>query len=132
MDFFYHNAEPIAVFFGMIFAYIGLGVMVYGVLKALVMMLGRLFNPSILLAQVRLDLGRFLVLSLEFLVAKDILESIFNPSFELLLRLFMIVVIRTVLSYFLNKELAEIKEEIKEEIMEVQQTRKLVKARRKS
>lgn len=131
MNFLSQNAEPIAVFFGMVFAYIGLGVMVFGVLKALVMMLWRIVDRSIVLGRVRLDLGRYLVLSLEFLVAKDILESIFNPSFELLLRLFVIVVIRTILSYFLNKELTEIKQEIQEEIREVQQKQKIARARRK-
>ena len=47
------------------------------------------------------------------MVAKDILESIVNPTTQGLITLWAIVVIRTVLSYFLNKEIAEVKEEMK-------------------
>jgi uncharacterized membrane protein len=46
-------------------------------------------------------------------VAADILETVFKPSLEQLGILGGIVIIRTVLNYFLDKELAHIKEEIK-------------------
>jgi uncharacterized membrane protein len=62
---------------------------------------------------IRYQLGIYLLLGLEFLVAADILETVFKPSLEQLGILSGIVVIRTVLNYFLNKELAHIKEEIK-------------------
>jgi uncharacterized membrane protein len=49
------------------------------------------------------------------LVAKDILESIVDPNLNGLYMLGLIVVIRTVLSYFLNKEIAEVKEDMERE-----------------
>lgn len=63
--------------------------------------------------QIRYNLGIYLLLGLEFLIAADILETVFRPSLEQLGILAGIVVIRTILNYFLNKELEHIKEEIK-------------------
>ena len=97
-----------------IFAYIGILVMVVWWAKAVYLLIyRRFFNHSLSTWIVRIKLWHYLVLSLEFLVAKDILESIVNPTTEWLITLWAIVVIRTVLSYFLNKEILEVKEEIK-------------------
>jgi hypothetical protein len=67
------------------------------------------------MGKIRIKLGHYLVLALEFLVAKDILESIVDPNMNGLLMLGLIVVIRTVLSYFLNKEIAEVKEDMEKD-----------------
>jgi uncharacterized membrane protein len=45
-------------------------------------------------------------------VAADILETVFKPSMEQLGVLAGIVIIRTLLNYFLNKELEHIQEKI--------------------
>lgn len=63
--------------------------------------------------QIRYSLGIYLLLGLEFLIAADILETVFRPTLEQLSILAGIVVIRTVLNYFLNKELEHIKTDIK-------------------
>ena len=55
--------------------------------------------------QIRLYLGRFLALGLEFQIGADILSTAVAPSFDAVLLLGAIVVIRTVLNYFLSKEL---------------------------
>jgi len=97
-----------------IFAYIWILVMVVWGAKAVYLLIyRRFFNHSLSTWIVRIKLWHYLVLSLEFLVAKDILESIVNPTTEWLITLWAIVLIRTVLSYFLNKEILEVKEEIK-------------------
>ena len=97
-----------------IFAYIWILVMVVWGAKAVYLLIyRRFFNHSLSTWIVRIKLWHYLVLSLEFLVAKDILESIVNPTTEWLITLWAIVLIRTVLSYFLNKEIFEVKEEIK-------------------
>jgi len=57
---------------------------------------------------VRYKLGSYLLLGLEFLVAADILETVFAPTLERIGILGGIVVIRTVLNFFLNKELERI------------------------
>lgn len=58
---------------------------------------------------IRYRLGVYLLLGLEFLVAADIMETVFKPSLEQLSILGGIVIIRTLLNYFLNKELEHIK-----------------------
>jgi uncharacterized membrane protein len=50
-------------------------------------------------------LGSYILLSLEILIAADIIESIIKPTFQDILKLAILVVIRTVISYFLNKEI---------------------------
>ena len=56
-------------------------------------------------SNLRLYLGRFLALGLEFQLASDILATAVAPTFEEVQLLAAIVVIRTVLNYFLQKEL---------------------------
>jgi uncharacterized membrane protein len=55
--------------------------------------------------EIRLYLGRFLALGLEFQIGADILSTAVAPTFDAVLLLGAIVVIRTVLNYFLSKEL---------------------------
>ena len=55
--------------------------------------------------QVRLTLGRYLVLGLEFQLASDVLSTAIAPSFEEIGKLAAIATIRTLLNYFLRKEL---------------------------
>ena len=57
------------------------------------------------LEKIRIDLGRYLLLGLEFLIAADIIRTIAKPSLEEVTVLVAIVAIRTVISYFLNKEI---------------------------
>ena len=115
MDLLNHNTmETVVEVIWTIFAYVGILVMVIWGIKAVYLLFYRRFcNQSISTWLVRIKFWHYLVLSLEFLVAKDILESIVNPTTEWLITLWAIVVIRTVLSYFLNKEILEVKEEIK-------------------
>jgi len=55
----------------------------------------------------RLDLGRSLALSLEFLLGADILRTAVEPSWDELGRLAAIAAIRTALNYFLQREIAQ-------------------------
>jgi uncharacterized membrane protein len=57
---------------------------------------------------IRINLGSYLVLALEFFIAGDIIKTIITPTWESLGTLGAIVVIRTVLSYFLTKDLKKI------------------------
>ena len=57
--------------------------------------------------RVRLLLGRFLALGLEFQLASDILRTAVAPSFEEIGKLAAIAAIRTLLNYFLAKEIKE-------------------------
>lgn len=55
--------------------------------------------------RIRYDIGFHLLLGLEFLIAADIIRSIMRPTLEELAILGGLVVIRTVISYFLGKEI---------------------------
>lgn len=54
---------------------------------------------------IKVYLGSYILLSLEILIASDIIETIMNPSIDDMLILGGIVVIRTAISYFLGKEI---------------------------
>jgi uncharacterized membrane protein len=56
---------------------------------------------------VRLTLGRFLALGLEFQLASDVLRTAVAPSFDELGKLAAVAAIRTVLNFFLAREIRE-------------------------
>ncbi|HUM11803.1 MAG TPA: DUF1622 domain-containing protein [Myxococcaceae bacterium] len=56
---------------------------------------------------VRLRLGRFLALGLEFQLASDLLRTAVAPSFEEIGKLAAVAAIRTGLNWFLGRELRE-------------------------
>lgn len=58
---------------------------------------------------VRLRLGRNIVLGLEFIVASDVIGTTTAPDYYSLGLLAILVVIRTFLSYFMNRELNALK-----------------------
>lgn len=58
-------------------------------------------------SSVRLTLGRFLALGLEFQLAADVLRTAISPSFDEIGKLAAIAAIRTALNYFLAKEIAQ-------------------------
>ena len=64
---------------------------------------------------VRLGLGRYLVLGLEFQLASDLLKTAVSPSFEDIGQLAAIAAIRTALNYFLGKEIAVEERELEAE-----------------
>ena len=64
---------------------------------------------------VRLTLGRFLALGLEFQLASDVLRTAVAPSFRELGQLAAVAAIRTALNYFLSQEIAEERRQVAEE-----------------
>jgi uncharacterized membrane protein len=64
---------------------------------------------------IRLLLGRFLALGLEFLLAADVLRTAVAPTFEEIGKLAAIAAIRTALNYFLSREIAEERRQLAEE-----------------
>ena len=63
---------------------------------------------------VRLGLGRYLALGLEFQLASDILSTAVAPTFEEIGKLAAIAAIRTALNYFLAKEIEREREEVEQ------------------
>jgi uncharacterized membrane protein len=66
--------------------------------------------------QVWLRYARWLVAALTFQLAADILETSISTSWESLVRIASIAVIRTFLNYFLEKDLGEIRERDRERL----------------
>jgi uncharacterized membrane protein len=93
------SAEAIAVIF-----------IIIGILGALVIYLRKtlLFRKDYkAMMESRTHLGHTLSVALEFLIAADILKTAIAPTWEDIGQLAAIVGIRTVLNYFLHKELKE-------------------------
>ena len=64
---------------------------------------------------IRLDVGRYLALGLEFQLAADILKTAVAPTFEEIGQLAAVAAIRTALNYFLSKEIREQQDEVERE-----------------
>lgn len=58
-------------------------------------------------ADTRKLLASYILLSLEVLVVADIIESVIKPTWTDILKLALIIIIRTVISYFLNQEIED-------------------------
>jgi uncharacterized membrane protein len=63
---------------------------------------------------VRLTLGRFLALGLEFQLASDVLRTAIAPSFREIGQLAAVAAIRTTLNYVLAREIAEERRQVAE------------------
>ena len=92
---------------------IALLILTFAIIKAVKSLIfrGRRMDREEKLAQVRLDLGIALALSLEFLLAADIVATAISPSWDALGKLATISAIRTFLNFFLEKEVKELARE---------------------
>ena len=70
----------------------------------------QLLNNNAKINKVRLDLGRILLLGLEFIVAADLIGTTTAPDYYSVGILAIIVLIRTLLSYSLAREMEGIKD----------------------
>ena len=57
----------------------------------------------------RIHFAQKMVLGLEFFLAGDIIRLIATPTVDVLLRVGVIIIIRTILAYFLSREIRELK-----------------------
>lgn len=89
-----------------IIAMIGAAIITFSAIKAFYYFILEVANrSSVNISRIRLQFGYSLSLGLEFMVASDIVESMIERDYYILGILAFLVVIRTFLSYFLNKEL---------------------------
>lgn len=88
---------------------LGVGIICFGVIRACISFLQHcLYHLPLAVDKVRLDLGRTIVLAVEFLLAADIIKTIVTPDYYEIGMLGALVIIRTVLTYFLNQELEQL------------------------
>src|SRR3989344_3548976 len=100
---------------GILIGSVGVTVILVGVARSFQSFLLKFIKKDILIADIRIRLGHYLALGLEFLVAKDIVESIARPSWEDLGKLAIIIALRTILTFFLAHEVKEVREKLQEE-----------------
>lgn len=108
-------SEAVAAFIG----YIGIAIMLVGCVKGVLLFLWQFFQKENLLSAIRIELGQHLALGLEFLVGKDIIESLVKPTWDDLGKLAAIIALRTFLTLYLSRELKAVKEEAREEELKV-------------
>jgi uncharacterized membrane protein len=95
----------------------GIAIILSGVLLALYKYLCLVFTNQFSLQgsssinSIRLDLGRILILGLEFIVAADLIGTTSTPDYYAVGMLAIIVLVRTVLSFSINRELMSIGKE---------------------
>lgn len=95
---------------------IGIVIILSGILLATIQYLkytvtGKLMNENSMVNNIRLNLGRILILGLEFIVAADLIGTTTTPDYYAVGILAIIVAIRTLLSYSINKELMALSKE---------------------
>lgn len=103
--------ENVIIWLELIFGVIGVVILSYGVFDTALKWLIKLIKKQeVYLAghgkeTLRTHLGTYILLSLEFFIAADLLRTVLYPSWEEIGLLGAIVLIRTVLSMFLNMEI---------------------------
>lgn len=80
---------------------------------------------------IRLELGLSLALSLEFLLAADIVATAVSPSWDDLGKLAVVAAIRTFLNYFLEQEVAKLEDKNQKSKLLVKQIKDLTNQQRK-
>ncbi len=62
----------------------------------------------------RVELGRYILAGLEILIVSDIIQTALSLAMADLVFLGLLVIIRSLISFFLDRELAEVKRELQE------------------
>lgn len=95
-------------------ALIGLIVLVYGCVKVIIRYLKiELLHhpyktPLDRLHYARYELGTYIMFTLDFLIISDIIITVAKPSLDELIKLTVIIIVRTMIGFFLSKELEHV------------------------
>jgi uncharacterized membrane protein len=94
---------------------VGIAILIFAALKFIAHFVGfeikRLHGLECVegIRNLRLQLGSYILLSLEFIIISDIIQSAISRNLDDILSLGVIVIIRVALSFFLGRELNEVK-----------------------
>jgi uncharacterized membrane protein len=107
------NIHSILVFVQHCVSIFGILIILSGVILALCQYLYYVFNGEIVsqgdkINGVRLNLGRVLILGLEFIVAADLIGTTTTPDYYSVGMLAIIVAVRTLLSFSISREIMSI------------------------
>ena len=90
-------------------ALVSIAIIVYGTILAVISFIRSIVKKDPAgIRKIRASLGGYILLGLELLIAADIIKTIMEPTYQELIILAGIVILRTVLSIFLNKEMKDI------------------------
>jgi uncharacterized membrane protein len=93
---------------------IGIAILIFGFSKLLIKYLGKEFlkhpfrTPLTEIQKIRCELGIYILLALDFLIASDIIHTIMKITKEQLIELSVMIILRIAIGYFLGKEIEEI------------------------
>lgn len=93
---------------------IGIIILIFGFAKLFIKYLGKEFlkhpfkTPILEIQKIRCELGIYILLALDFLIASDIIHTIMDITTEQLIELSAMIVLRTGIGFFLGKEIDEI------------------------
>jgi uncharacterized membrane protein len=110
-----HGLHIVSGYIGATIGYIGVAIILTGCLRGMYSFIRKYVCEDLLMADIRIELGHYLALGLEFLVGKDIIESLVEPTWDELGKLAAIIALRTILTFFLGHEIKEVREEMEEE-----------------
>ena len=103
---------------------IGVAVLLFGFVKIFLKYLKTEFKkishtPFRMLQRIRCEMGIYILLGLDFLIVSDIIQTILDLSMEEIIKLSVLILLRTIISYFLGKEIVEIESIHKEPPVDV-------------
>lgn len=97
--------QDIINYVALFFSLFGAILIVYGGLRAIINILGvELLKKSVSYNSIRIDFTSKIVLALEFFIAADLVRTIIQPGINEVIVLAVIVAIRTVVGYSLDRE----------------------------
>ena len=101
--------QDIITYISLFFSIFGAILIVYGGLKAIITILKvEILKKSLNYNTIRADFTSKIVLSLEFFIAADLIRTVIQPTLDEVIILAVIVAIRTVVGYSLDKEAKDI------------------------
>lgn len=88
-------------------------IIIYGIILAVIDFISIEFKPDTNkgIRTIRVKFGSYLLLGLELLISADIIRTIIEPGYDELIILAGVVIIRTLMSVFLNREVKELEAE---------------------
>lgn len=90
-------------------ALVSIAIIVYGTILAIIKFIkGLIKKDTSSVRLIRADFGGYLLLGLELLIGADIIKTIIEPTYQELIILAGIVILRTILAIFLNKEIKDL------------------------
>lgn len=94
-----------------VISYIGIGIILWGVVRSVLDIVNNYVSKKkdTFFRSARMVLCQHIVFGLEFMVAGDVIRTIILPDYHTLAILGGLVVIRTVLSYFVDIELRHLR-----------------------